>query len=66
MDGNVIGTCKVTVLQLIQDVKTWWDSVYLMIQQLWLLEQPIDAFLDHPNNRDLKKYKLSQMEWNVL
>ncbi|KIK15459.1 hypothetical protein PISMIDRAFT_16512 [Pisolithus microcarpus 441] len=43
-----------------------WDSAYLMIRQLQLLQQPIDAFLDHPNNRDLKKYKLSQMEWKVL
>ncbi|KAI5982208.1 hypothetical protein EDC04DRAFT_2616861 [Pisolithus marmoratus] len=66
MDSNVTRMCKVPVLQLIQDVKIWWDSIYLMIQQLWLLEQPINAFLDHPNNRDLKKYKLSQMEWNVL
>ena len=28
--------------------------------------QPIDAFLEHPNNRDLKKYKISQMKWTVL
>ncbi|KAI6007483.1 hypothetical protein EDC04DRAFT_2611368 [Pisolithus marmoratus] len=66
MDSNMTGMCKVTILQLIQDVKTWWDSIYLMIWWLWLLEQPIDTFLNHPNNRDLKKYKLSWMEWNVL
>ncbi|KIK72845.1 hypothetical protein PAXRUDRAFT_29288, partial [Paxillus rubicundulus Ve08.2h10] len=63
-NGNVI-TCKIDVLQLIQDVKTRWDSVYYMICRLRRLQQPIDAFLECLNNKNLKKYKLSQMEWTV-
>ncbi|KAF8833973.1 hypothetical protein BDN67DRAFT_915916 [Paxillus ammoniavirescens] len=57
---------KIDVLQLLRDVKTCWDSVYYMICCLCYLRQPIDAFLDQPNNKDLKKYKLSRTQWNVL
>ncbi|KAF9222733.1 hypothetical protein BS17DRAFT_707780 [Gyrodon lividus] len=64
-DGEAI-KIKINVLQLIRDVKTCWDSVYYMIRRLRLLQQPIDAFLEQPNNKDLKKHKLSTMEWKVL
>ncbi|KAI6099962.1 hypothetical protein EDD16DRAFT_1436344, partial [Pisolithus croceorrhizus] len=50
---------RIDVLQLLCDVKTCWDSVYYMIP-------PIDSFLDRPNNRDVKKYRLLPMQWNVL
>ncbi|KAI6106897.1 hypothetical protein EDD16DRAFT_1523484 [Pisolithus croceorrhizus] len=28
--------------------------------------KPIDLFLDRPNHKDMKKYKLSPMQWNIL
>ncbi|KAI5998457.1 hypothetical protein EDC04DRAFT_2612445 [Pisolithus marmoratus] len=37
-----------------------------MIHCLCYLHQPIDSFLDRPNNKDMKKYRLSPMQWNVL
>ncbi|KIM50516.1 hypothetical protein SCLCIDRAFT_145270, partial [Scleroderma citrinum Foug A] len=64
-DGRV-EHIKIDVLQLIRNVKTWWDSIYYMICHLQYLKEPINRFLNLPNNKDLKKYKLSEMEWNVL
>ncbi|KIK22996.1 hypothetical protein PISMIDRAFT_101381, partial [Pisolithus microcarpus 441] len=57
---------RIDVLQLLHDMKTRWDSIYYMICRLCYLRQPIDSFLDRPNNKDMKKYKLSPMQWNVL
>jgi hypothetical protein len=39
-DGNAKGYFKVKELQLLRDVKTRWDSVYLMLQRLREL-QPV-------------------------
>ncbi|KAI5996803.1 hypothetical protein EDC04DRAFT_2511595, partial [Pisolithus marmoratus] len=57
---------RIDVLQLLHDVKTRWDSIYYMIHHLCYLCQLIDSFLDRPNNKDMKKYRLSPMQWNVL
>ncbi|KAI6018290.1 hypothetical protein EDC04DRAFT_2523339, partial [Pisolithus marmoratus] len=57
---------RINVLQLPHDVKTRWDSIYYMMHCLHYLHQPIDSFLDRPNNKDMKKYRLSPMQWNVL
>ncbi|KAI6016724.1 hypothetical protein EDC04DRAFT_2608359 [Pisolithus marmoratus] len=57
---------QINVLQLVHDITTCWDSVYYMICHLCYLHQPIDTFFECPNNKDLKKYKLSEMQWKVL
>jgi hypothetical protein len=69
-------------LQLLRDVRTRWDSVFLMLRRLremrpvsfltilkipaHVLQQAIDWFLGAPNNQDLAKYRLTSMEWSVL
>ncbi|KIK22934.1 hypothetical protein PISMIDRAFT_55772, partial [Pisolithus microcarpus 441] len=57
---------RINILQLLCNMKTHWDSIYYMICHLHYLHQPIDLFLDKPNNKDMKKYKLLPMQWNVL
>ncbi|KAI6043181.1 hypothetical protein EDC04DRAFT_2499253, partial [Pisolithus marmoratus] len=57
---------RIDVLQLLHDMKTCWDSIYYMMCHLHYLHPPIDLFLDRPNNKDMKKYRLSPMQWNVL
>ncbi|KAI6021163.1 hypothetical protein EDC04DRAFT_2607287 [Pisolithus marmoratus] len=68
-DANGTPTGKkmqIDVLQLLHDITTHWDSVYYMICHLCYLHQPINTFFEHLNNKDLKKYKLSKMQWKVL
>ncbi|KIK77783.1 hypothetical protein PAXRUDRAFT_165752, partial [Paxillus rubicundulus Ve08.2h10] len=46
-----------------------WVSVLpqdLSNHQTYKEALPIDGFLDRPNNKDMKKHKLSSMEWQVL
>ncbi|KAG2113786.1 uncharacterized protein F5147DRAFT_557522, partial [Suillus discolor] len=42
------------------------DSIYFMVRRLRYLQQPIDYFLEHPNNKELRRHKLSTTEWLVL
>ncbi|KAF8141791.1 hypothetical protein EV363DRAFT_1151456 [Boletus edulis] len=68
--------------QLLLDVRTCWDSTYAMINCLHGLHQicnmqytckvqlnhyqGIDYYLAAPQNGDIAKHKLSDLEWEVL
>ncbi|KAF8449200.1 hypothetical protein L210DRAFT_3387662 [Boletus edulis BED1] len=52
--------------QLLLDVRTCWDSTYTMINCLHGLHQGIDYYLAAPQNGDIAKHKLSDLEWEVL
>lgn len=69
-------------LQLLRDVDTRWSSTMLMIERALHLEpvcifiytlyscltspQVIEAFLKSPEFEDLKKYMLSDADWQAL
>ncbi|KAJ6545313.1 ribonuclease H-like domain-containing protein, partial [Mycena capillaripes] len=53
-------------LQLLRDVDTWWSSTLIMIDRAILLREAIDKFLSDTQFQDLKKYKLSDKEWEAL
>ncbi|KIK28681.1 hypothetical protein PISMIDRAFT_51629, partial [Pisolithus microcarpus 441] len=48
------------------DVRTCWDSVYFMINRLWILDQALDCYFQLPANRELQDYKMNDMDWQVL
>ncbi|KAF8548225.1 hypothetical protein OG21DRAFT_1370440, partial [Imleria badia] len=52
--------------ELIRDVKSRWDSIYLMINHLHILQQPLDYFFMAPAHRDIADYALTEMHWLVL
>ena len=61
--------CKFKDLKSIKiklDVKTRWDSGYLMMSQAVYLRKAIDQFIDDADdNEHLYLYKLSSDEWNM-
>ncbi|THH23039.1 hypothetical protein EUX98_g8138 [Antrodiella citrinella] len=56
----------VKVNELLKDVKTRWDSTYLMVQRLIELRGGIDYFLALPANKDLAMHRFSDTDWLAL
>ncbi|KAI6032404.1 hypothetical protein EDC04DRAFT_2501937, partial [Pisolithus marmoratus] len=52
--------------ELLCDVKSWWDSIYFMINHLWVLRQALDYFFMLPAQCDISNIKLEMMEWLIL
>ena len=52
--------------QLLREVRTWWDSVYFMLNRLLALRLAIECFLSLPGQKDPANYKMVDMEWFVL
>ncbi|KIK13051.1 hypothetical protein PISMIDRAFT_18265 [Pisolithus microcarpus 441] len=59
-------TTSLPVVELLRDVRTRWDSVYFMINRLWILDQALDCYFQLPANRELQDYKMNDMDWQVL
>jgi hypothetical protein len=63
-------------LQMIQDVKTCWDSTFLMIERVWKLQSAVDVWLEieakhecttsTQNKQSLSVLKLHPSEWLQL
>ena len=52
--------------QLLQDVKTWWDSIFYMLNRLLALRLAIDCFLSLPAQKNLTNFKMIDVEWLIL
>ncbi|KAF8233348.1 hypothetical protein L208DRAFT_1126272, partial [Tricholoma matsutake] len=59
--------------QLLQDVRTWWDSTYQMlfafISDITLPDlsiQPLEHYLNMPVAKQLEKYRLLTSEWDQV
>ncbi|KIK31365.1 hypothetical protein PISMIDRAFT_5833 [Pisolithus microcarpus 441] len=60
-------TTIVPDLQLLHDVKTRWDSTFLMVNRLCALQPTADLFVTLPlQQKELEKVKISDAEWSVL
>ncbi|KZT28411.1 hypothetical protein NEOLEDRAFT_1035922, partial [Neolentinus lepideus HHB14362 ss-1] len=53
-------------LQLLRDVDTRWSSTLLMIERVLLLREAINRFLSNREFEELRKYQLSDVEWDTL
>ncbi|KAF9225639.1 hypothetical protein BS17DRAFT_879002 [Gyrodon lividus] len=54
------------ILKLIRDMKSHWDSIYLMINHLHILKQALDYFFRTRAHRDIANHGLDEMHWCVL
>ena len=61
--GTVI---QIPEVQLLRDVRTRWDSIFYMLNQLLALRLAIECFLSLPAQKDLVGFKMTDMEWFVL
>ena len=52
--------------QLLQDIKTQWDSIFYMLNCLLALRLAIDCFLSLPAQKDLANFKMVNVEWLIL
>ncbi|KIK12451.1 hypothetical protein PISMIDRAFT_120879 [Pisolithus microcarpus 441] len=59
---------EVPTMELLRNVKTWWDSAYFMINRMRALHLAIDRFLSLPrgSNDELSGLRLTALEWEVL
>ncbi|KAG9310337.1 hypothetical protein JVU11DRAFT_9467 [Chiua virens] len=59
---------QVPVAELLHNMKSRWDSIYFMINQLCAVHLAINSFLSLPcgPNDELSQHKLTPMEWEVL
>ncbi|KIK26887.1 hypothetical protein PISMIDRAFT_94118 [Pisolithus microcarpus 441] len=59
---------EVPTVELLCDVKTWWDSAYFMINHMCALHLAINHFLSlpHGSNDELSGLCLTALEWEVL
>ncbi|KIK25341.1 hypothetical protein PISMIDRAFT_9698 [Pisolithus microcarpus 441] len=59
---------EVPTMELLCNVKTWWDSAYFMINHMRALHLAIDHFLSLPrgSNDELSGLCLTVLEWEVL
>ncbi|KAJ6586163.1 ribonuclease H-like domain-containing protein, partial [Mycena capillaripes] len=64
--SEVLRALQMKDLQLLRDVDTRWSSTLIMIDRAILLREAIDKFLSDTQFQDLKKYKLSDKEWEAL
>ncbi|KAJ7849934.1 ribonuclease H-like domain-containing protein [Mycena leptocephala] len=64
--SEVLKALQMKDLQLLWDVDTRWSSTLIMIDCAILLREAIDKFLSDTQFQDLKKYKLSNKEWEAL
>ncbi|KAH9012216.1 hypothetical protein EDB83DRAFT_2321967 [Lactarius deliciosus] len=56
--------CQAKPLELIQHVKTRWDSVYLMLEHFHFLRKAVDMYF--ANDSAIKSMKLSTTDWELL
>ena len=61
--GTVV---QIPEVQLLQDIKTRWDSIFYMLNRLLALRLAIECFLSLPAQKDLVHFKMMDMEWFVL
>ncbi|KAJ6557496.1 hypothetical protein B0H19DRAFT_1290470 [Mycena capillaripes] len=64
--SEVLRALQMKDLQLLLDVDARWSSTLIMIDRAILLREAIDKFLSDTQFQDLKKYKLSDKEWEAL
>jgi hypothetical protein len=55
---------EIPAKQLIDDVKTRWNSTFLMLERALELREPLDNFA--ACDRDLREYQLTDEEWSLL
>ncbi|KJA23885.1 hypothetical protein HYPSUDRAFT_137215, partial [Hypholoma sublateritium FD-334 SS-4] len=53
-------------LQLLRDVDTRWSATLYMIERALILEKPLSVISASNEYGDLKKYELSDAQWNAL
>ncbi|KIK23098.1 hypothetical protein PISMIDRAFT_11102 [Pisolithus microcarpus 441] len=64
LDGE---TTIILDLQLLHDVKTQWDSMFLMLNCLHALQPTVDLFVTLLlQQKELAKVKISDAEWSIL
>ncbi|KAG1728223.1 hypothetical protein EDB19DRAFT_1582133, partial [Suillus lakei] len=52
--------------ELLCDKPTHWDSTYVMLHRLRILQQAIGHWIDLPAQHTIVHHKLSPMNWQVL
>lgn len=53
-------------LQLLRDIDVRWSSTYYMIERAIMLEVPLTSMIEESKFRELRKYKLTDSEWDAL
>ncbi|KIK19164.1 hypothetical protein PISMIDRAFT_13850 [Pisolithus microcarpus 441] len=64
LDGEI---AIILDLQLLHDVKTQWDLMFLMLNHLCALQPTVDLFMTLPSQqKELAKVKISNAGWSIL
>ncbi|KAL4062692.1 hypothetical protein J3A83DRAFT_4109251 [Scleroderma citrinum] len=55
-----------SILELLHDIKSHWDSIYYMINQLRTFKQALNVFFQAPINKDITDRWLHEMDWQII
>ncbi|KAH9954170.1 hypothetical protein BGW80DRAFT_1227660 [Lactifluus volemus] len=64
--SRVLKTLEQDDLQLLRDMDVRWSSTLLMIERALILRTAVDKFLALRDMEELRKYRLSVSDWDML